>query len=172
MHAPLWVALPVILLVALATRADVRKRKIPNVLTGPALLLGVLVNLGLGGVSGAGSALLGAVVAGAVLFPGWIMGFTAAGDLKLMAAVGAWLGYPGGFVAAVAALIAGGVIAVIVAAAQGALWRAVKSAARLGFSLLGRTAGAGTMSPTTSGMRFPFAPAVFAGTIFALLYRG
>lgn len=172
MHAPLWVAVPVIVLVALATRADVQARKIPNLLTGPALLLGLLVHWGLGGMAGAGNALLGAVVAGAILLPGWLMGFTGAGDVKLMAAVGAWLGYPDGFVAAVAALIAGGLIAVVVAARRGILKQALRNAMALGLALLARKGSASASRPTTAGVRFPFAPAVLVGAIFALLGRG
>lgn len=172
MHAPLWVAVPVIVLVALATRADVQSRRIPNLLTGPALLLGLLVHLGLGGAAGAGNALLGAVVAGAILLPGWLMGFTGAGDVKLMGAVGAWLGHPDGFVAAVAALIAGGLLAVIVAARRGVLRQSLRNSLALGVAMLSRREGGASPSPKTADVRFPFAPAVLAGAVFALLARG
>lgn len=172
MHAPLWVAVPVIVLVALATRADVQSRRIPNRLTGPALLLGVAAHLGLGGLPGAGNALLGAVVAGAILFPGWMMGFTGAGDVKLMAAVGAWLGHPDGFIAAVGALVAGGLIAIAVAIRRGILWQALRNAAGLVLALLPRKWGGSAAPPVTAGVRFPFAPAVLAGAIFALLRGG
>lgn len=169
MHAPLWVAVPVIVLVAMATRADVRTRKIPNLLTGPAFVLGILVHLFLHGTAGAGNALLGAVVAGAILLPGWLMGYTGAGDVKLMAAVGAWLGYPGGLAAALATLIAGGVIAVFVAARRGMLKRALRNTLVVGLALLARKAGAAAPEPVTTGVRFPFAPAILVGAIFALL---
>ena len=172
MHAPLWVAIPVIVLVALATRADVQTRKIPNLLTGPAFLLGILVHLILNGTVGAGNALLGAVMAGAILLPGWLMRFTGAGDVKLMAAVGAWLGYPGGLAAAVAALIAGGVIAVFVAARRGMLKQALRNALVVGLGLLARKGGVAVPMPVTTGVRFPFAPAILAGAIFALLKSG
>ena len=172
MHAPLWVAIPVIVLVALATRADVQSRKIPNMLTGPAFLLGILVHLVLAGTAGAGNALLGAVVAGAILLPGWLMGYTGAGDVKLMAAVGAWLGYPGGLSAAVATLVAGGVIAVFVAARRGMLKQALWNTLTVGIGLLARKGGAAAPEPVTTGVRFPFAPAILAGAIFALLKRG
>lgn len=172
MHAPPWVALPVIVLVALATRADVQARKVPNVLTAPAFLLGILVHFILAGMTGAGNALLGAVVAGAILLPGWLMGFTGAGDVKLMAAVGAWLGYPGGLVAAIATLIAGGLIAVFVAARRGVLGQALRSTLAVGLALLARRGGGPAPMPATTGVRFPFAPAVLAGAIFALLRKG
>jgi len=171
-HAPPWVALPVIVLVALAARADVQSRKIPNVLTGPAFLLGLLVHLVLGGATGAGNALLGAAVAGAILLPGWLMGFTGAGDVKLMAAVGAWLGYPGGLVAAVAALVAGGLLAVFVAARRGVLKQALRSTLAVGLALLARRGRGAAPMPASTGVRFPFAPAILAGALFALLKRG
>ena len=172
MHAPLWVALPVIILVALATRADVQSRKIPNALTGPAFLLGILVHLGLGGVGGGGNALLGAAVASAILLPGWLLGFMGAGDVKLMGAVGAWLGHPDGLVAAVAALIAGGLIAILVAARRGLLKQALRNSLALGLALLARRGRGPTPQPATTGVRFPIPPAVLAGAIFALLRTG
>ena len=77
-------------------------------------------------------------MAGAILLPGWLMGFTGAGDVKLMAAVGAWLGHPEGFIAAVATLIAGGLIAVVVAARRGILKQALRNTLALGLTLLTR----------------------------------
>ncbi len=171
MDAPLWVAIPVIVLVAMATRADLRTRKIPNALTGPALLLGVAMQAYLYGPAGAWNGLLGAVVAGAILLPGWLMRATGAGDVKLMAAVGAWLGYPGSLAAAVATLIAGGVIAVLVAARRGQLRPALRNTLVMGLNLMARKGGAAAPEPVTTGVRFPFAPAILVGVLFALLKR-
>jgi len=169
--APLWVEIPVIALVVMATGADVRSRRIPNRLTGPALLLGIAVHAVWSGPAGAGGALLGALLAGAILFPGWLLGTMGAGDVKLMAAVGAWLGHPGGLIAAVAALIAGGVFALIAAARHGVLFQSLRHvAAWVGWMLsLGRG-----LRPAlaTSGIRFPFAPAILAATVFVLWQRG
>ena len=79
----------VVAIVAVASVADVRTRRIPNVLTVPAMLAGLAVNTWLGGFAGLGHAAAGLLVA--VLVVGglcWFrtMGF---GDLKLCAAVGA-----------------------------------------------------------------------------------
>jgi prepilin peptidase CpaA len=168
--APLWVAIPVIALVITATGADVRSRRIPNRLTGTALLLGIAVHLAWTGPAGAGHALLGALVAGAVLFPGWLLGTMGAGDVKLIAAVGAWLGYPGGLVAAVASLLAGGVFALIAAARHGVLLQSLRRTAALAGGLL---SGRGiTPALATSGVRFPFAPAVLVATMFVLWRQG
>src|SRR5262249_3993356 len=115
MNAPLWVAVPAIVLVTLAAQADVRTRKIPNRLTFPAMLLALAVHTASGGVQGLIASLLGIAVALA-LIPGWLMRWMGAGDVKLMAAVGAWLAWPQAGIALLASLVAGGVIAVVVAA--------------------------------------------------------
>ena len=167
MNAPLWVAIPVVLLTVVATREDIRTRKVPNLITGPALLLGVGAHLVFGGTAGALSALAGALLAGAVLFPGWLVKWMGAGDVKLMAAAGAWLGFPLSLFAVLAALVAGGLIALVVAVRRGILGRSLRGAARL---IPGLAARIGHPGPPReeSGLYFPFALAILVGSIFAL----
>ena len=167
MNAPLWVAAPVLLLAVVATLADVRTRKVPNVITGPALLLGVGCHLVLGGPADAGSALAGALLAGAILLPGWLLKWMGAGDVKLMAAVGAWLSYPQSLYAVLAALITGGLISLVVAARRGILVRTLRRAALLIPGLAAWTGRSGTESEP-SGVYVPFALAILVGSLFAL----
>jgi prepilin peptidase CpaA len=164
MNVPLWVAVPVITLVTLAARADVRTRKIPNTITFPAMLLGLATHYALGGPKDLMSSLAGLALALA-LIPGWLMRWMGAGDVKLMAAAGAWLAWPQAAIALLASLVAGGVISVIVAARRRKLWTAVRGAAFTGFWALARTAAP---APVTTGIRFPFALAVWAGCAMAL----
>jgi len=166
MNVPLWVAVPVILLVILAAQADVRTRKIPNRITFPAMLLALATHAALGGQQGLMASLAGLAVALA-LIPGWLMRWMGAGDVKLMAAAGAWLGWPQAAIALLATLVAGGVISVIVAARRRVLWTAVQGAALTGISTLARAVSPGP-PPITTGIRFPFALAVLAGCTLAL----
>ena len=163
MNAPLWVAVPVIAMTAWATRADVRTRRIPNYLTGPALLMGVAAHWVMHGAADAVQVAAAALLAGALFFPGWMLGWMGAGDVKLMAAVGAWLGFPSSVYALLASLVAGGVIAVIVAWHRGILVRSIVRAARLASGSAGRPEG-----EAEQVVRFPFALAILAGTVFAL----
>ena len=167
MNVPLWVAAPVIVLVTAATRADVRTRTIPNRLTFPALLLGLALHGALGGADGLKSALAGMAVAGGILLPGWLFRWMGAGDVKLMAAVGAWLAWPQGLIAVLASLVMGGVISLIVALRRGVLRQAVTGAAMIGAAAMAH----GPAPPPTTGIRFPFAVAVLAGSTFALWFQ-
>ena len=168
MNVPLWVAVPVIVLVTAAALADVRTRTIPNRLTFPALLLGLAVHGALAGAGGLGSSLAGMAVAGLVLLPGWLFRWMGAGDVKLMAAVGAWLAWPQAPIAVLASLVMGGVISLIVAVRHGMLRQALTGAAVIGAAVMARSP---VMPQATTGVRFPFALAVFAGSTFALWYR-
>ena len=170
MNAPLWAALPAIVLVALAARADVRTRRIPNLLVGTALLLALATHFAIGGLHGLAGAALGALLAGGLLLPGWLMRWMGAGDVKLMAAVGAWLGHPLGLVALLAALMAGGVIAIAVAMRRRMLMQSLWNAAVLGSWVASRSSSAAP-SPVTTGVRFPFALAAAAGVLIALWIR-
>ncbi len=75
-----------------ATVIDIRTRRIPNELT--ASLAGVGVALAATGVSGVPlwASFAGFVVGLALMIPGHLLGATGAGDVKLMAAVGAVVG--------------------------------------------------------------------------------
>jgi prepilin peptidase CpaA len=164
MNVPLWAALPALLLTIVAARADVRTRKIPNALTFPALLLGLATHLALGGREGFLASLAGMAVVGVALIPGWLMRWMGAGDVKLMAAAGAWLAFPHAVIALLASLLAGGVIALAVALRRGVLGQALRNTAFLAaWSLHGP---ASPPTPTT-GIRFPFALAILAGCAVA-----
>jgi len=168
MNVPLWVAAPVIVLVAVATRADVRTRTIPNRLTFPALLLGLALHAALGGAEGFKSALVGMAVAGGILLPGWLFRWMGAGDVKLMAAVGAWMAWPQALVAVLASLVMGGAISLIVAVRRGVLRQALIGAATIGSSVMARNPG---LPQVTTGVRFPFAVAILAGSTIALWFH-
>jgi prepilin peptidase CpaA len=169
MNSPLWVAVPVILLGTLAAQADVRTRKIPNMITFPAMVLALATHAALGGPKDFLASLAGLAVALA-LIPGWLMRWMGAGDVKLMAAAGAWLAWPQAGIALLASLVMGGVISVIVAARHRVLWTTVQGAAMTGMWTFTR-GGATSSAPTTSGIRFPFALAVLAGSTIALWLR-
>jgi prepilin peptidase CpaA len=165
---PLWVVGPVVLIAAAACLTDLRRRRIPNSLTLPALLAGLAAHFAFDGLSGLWAALAGVAVATAVLLPGWLLKWMGAGDVKLMAALGAWLSYPQSAVAVLAALVAGGVLAAAVAARHRQLAHALRGAVRLGAWSLGAARGGGEPPPVTTGVRFPFALAGLAGATIAL----
>ncbi len=75
-----------------ASLHDLRSRRIPNLLTGPAILFGLLLHLVLGGPSQMGLAALSGLIAGGIFFLFFMAGGMGAGDVKLMAAVGCLAG--------------------------------------------------------------------------------
>jgi prepilin peptidase CpaA len=102
-----------------AVVCDVRTRRIPNVLTFGASAAALLYATVTGGVSGLAMASGGWVLGAALFFPIFALGGMGAGDLKLMAALGAWLGPADTIPLAIFASIAGGVLALVVSLATG-----------------------------------------------------
>ena len=88
----LVINLVLVAVLAVAVVTDLRSRRIPNLLTFPALGLGILLNsafLGLDGLKTSGEA---ALLAMAILLPLYMFKGLGAGDVKLMAAIGALKG--------------------------------------------------------------------------------
>lgn len=88
---PTFVSL-VFIFTLVAAITDLRTRKIPNWLTVPACVAGIAFHLVTGGLSGLGVALGGFAVGFGLLLVLWLIGGGGAGDVKLMGALGAWLG--------------------------------------------------------------------------------
>ncbi len=88
---PVLIAL-LLALLALATRADLRARRIPNALTFPMMAGGIVLGAAFGGFDGLKEHALGAALGLGMLMPLYIMRWMGAGDVKLMAAVGALMG--------------------------------------------------------------------------------
>lgn len=98
----------------LAAATDLATRRIPNLLTFGAALAAFVYHAWEGGITGLGWSLAGWMVGTAVFFPFFVLGGMGAGDVKLIAALGAWMGPLGAVEIALAAAIAGGLVAFIV----------------------------------------------------------
>lgn len=71
---------------------DWRLRRIPNFLTAPMFVAGLLASVVYGGLAGLWSSLLGFGTGFGLLFVLMVIGGGGAGDVKMMGALGAWLG--------------------------------------------------------------------------------
>ena len=111
----------VILVLALAVRADLLEHRIPNALNLAGLILGLGLASLFGGISGILYSAGGALVGCALLLPLYLTRGMGAGDVKLMGATGAFLGPNGALLAAALTLIAGGVLG-----HRSRLWRLVE----------------------------------------------
>lgn len=125
---PLLIQAVLALTVLTAAVYDIRFRRIPNWLTLSGVLLGIGLNTvpGLGGV-GIGRALLGLGLAFLVYFPLYLLRGMGAGDVKLMAAVGALVGPMNWFGIFVLTSVLGGALALIFVIFKGRLWRTVSN---------------------------------------------
>lgn len=116
--------LPIVVVIALAwaVYTDTKKRKIPNEICILILVVGLFANgvaqpgdglfanKKVGGL-GFGAAALGAIGLLVVLWFAWAKRFMGAGDVKLIAALGAWVGWQGAFLLVLLIAASGGVLA-------------------------------------------------------------
>ncbi|SEG01737.1 A24 family peptidase [Billgrantia desiderata] len=100
-----------VLVVLSAAIWDLAARRIPNPLILAGAAVGFLLHGWAAGAGGVLAAIYGLVVGLAILLPGYLMGFTGAGDAKLMAAIGTFLGPLGVLQAALISIVVGGLIA-------------------------------------------------------------
>jgi prepilin peptidase CpaA len=111
-HVPELPLLVVMMATFIAAFTDIRSFKVYNILTMPLLLTGLIFHAATEGLAGVSGSLLGALFGFAALVVVYVMGGMGAGDVKLMAGVGAWLGLPLTFYVLIASSLAAGVFAV------------------------------------------------------------
>lgn len=115
-------AIPILFLVVIllmAAISDFRVRKIPNRLTFPAAIAGVVYHTWTTGWKGLFFSTGGISLGLALLMAFYLFGGMGAGDVKLMGAVGGFLGPAGVFSAFLGTALIGGVYAVMLLAVHG-----------------------------------------------------
>jgi prepilin peptidase CpaA len=151
--------------------SDLRSRRIPN---------GLVLIIGLAGLAYALAvmpparaivfAFGGCVVGLAIWLPFWALRVLGAGDVKLMAAAGTWLGAAGAVEASLIAAVVGGLIAIVVLARV----RSESSAlARFGvWMLMSRATRSIAPELTPVERRIPYGVALAAGAAVAAWFPG
>jgi prepilin peptidase CpaA len=187
MHSIAW--WPTLVVLFLATFTDIRSGRIPNWLVIPFLLAGIVISPlrsdwqgnghgfgwhGFGqGFAGLGESLegmgLGVLVFGFLFWLGGMGG----GDLKLCAALGAWIGPMQLFFAMVYAGIAGGIMVLCWAVFGGFFKELFTSASDLVFGLKQRGMQRDPELTLANPLkrRMPYAPAIAIGTLLSFFAR-
>jgi prepilin peptidase CpaA len=164
-------------LCALAVAYDLLFRRIPNGLVVAGVALGILFQAfapageGLfhfpAGSLGLAAGLLGGLTGLGLLMPMYAVRSLGAGDVKLLAMIGVWLGPTGVAWATLWTLLSGGVLAVVAALCAGALRRVLHNLYfMLTTTLLHVQAGHGAViqPPAETTGRLPYAVAIVTGT--------
>jgi prepilin peptidase CpaA len=107
-------AITLLAALAIAVITDLRSQRIPNWLTFPLMLSGLVAHAVANGLDGLLFALAGFGLGLGVMLVPFLLGMMGAGDVKLMAGVGAWLGASTAFAAFIFTCLVGGVYALVV----------------------------------------------------------
>lgn len=157
-----------------AASFDARCRRIPNWLTAPLFLTGLVSSSLAAGAAGAAEAAAAALLLSLPYIILFLFGGGGAGDAKLMGAIGAWLGIVQGGIVLLATCVSGIVLALVHARKKREL--------RTTFTNIGGIARAVSFSmsahgslqelpemlaPTRAASTIPYGLAIFAGVFFA-----
>jgi prepilin peptidase CpaA len=166
-HSYAW--WPTLAVLAIATFTDIRSRRIPNWLVFPFLLGGLVVSTWIAGWHGLGQSLLGLTIGGLIYGVLAMMGGMGMGDVKLCAAIGAWIWWQQLVLALVLIAVAGGIMAVAWAICGGFLGEMFSGTGDLLFGW--RKRGLHTPSDlklsNPKARKMPYAPAIAIGTLIS-----
>lgn len=146
---------------------DLSVGKIFNMVTLPAFLLGLAVNLATGGWSGLGSSLLGFSIGFGLFLLIYLSGGMGAGDVKLMGAAGALVGYPLILEICFWVVLVGGAMALVILVTKGRFIQSLRRVLRTLFTLLMPFLVAEPLSKD-EGLKFPYGLGIAIGGAVAL----
>jgi len=159
-------------LLSLAVWVDMREHRIPNLLSLGGVLAGLLMSAWFHGLDGLLSGLGGMAVGFAILLPFYLLKGMGAGDVKLMAAVGAFMGPHQVLLAVGLSLAAGSIAGIAMLVFHQGLGQAMQ---RYWLTFRGLvTTGSWLYVPPekheAAAIRFPYALAIATGSVAALVY--
>ena len=165
------------LLLVTACFTDVRARRIPNRLVAVIAVAGLVFSwVAVGGWVAVGKSLLGVSLGFAIWIVFYAVGVLGAGDVKLAAAAGAWLGVGGIWRASLVAAVAGGVLAVLMLTSER---RMRETIGRLGLSvstgslaLLQAGQDSDAANNPARGRPMPYGVALAIGALVAAWFPG
>lgn len=150
---------------------DLRQHRIPNWLTYPGIVAGLALRGALFGWKGLLAALAGCLLAGGIMFLFYAVRAMGAGDVKIMAAIGAFVGPHEVIGVLLATAICGGVLAIAYAVYRGRMISTLKNVG----SVLRFHAWAGVQAhpevnlDNPAALRMPYGLAIALGTLYAFL---
>jgi prepilin peptidase CpaA len=162
------------LLLTAAVWQDVFRRRIPNAIVFPGTLLAFTLQSLLSGGLGPVQALAGLGVGLAAMLPLYLVRSLGAGDVKLMAMVGAFLGLRGAIGAVLFTWLAGMLLAVLVALRAGVLakmGRNLRVIVQAFGAKLAAAEGPSFDSRVDSAARFPYSVAIALGSATFLVLK-
>ena len=113
MNATPWISALAVTAAVCAAVTDLRERRIPNSLTYPAMLLGLVLQGAFHGWGGLLTSAVGGLFFGGTFFVFYLVRAMGAGDVKLAAAIGCLVGVSASFQVLFATALAGGALAII-----------------------------------------------------------
>lgn len=157
----------------ISTVTDLRSRRIPNLATFSTILFALLAHSLYDGLTGFLFSLQGLGCGFFLLFVPYRLGGIGAGDVKLMAAVGAVLGVYHTFLAFLIIAIIGGVTALAMLSVRRELWVTLKQIAS---SLLVFCSGAGVEALQVDrtkmlGKGIPYGAVIASGTVVFVVFQ-
>jgi prepilin peptidase CpaA len=171
---PNYTAIGAVVLVVVAAACDIRSRRIPNVLVFSSGLLALAAQCVAHGIGdGLAAWAVGGLTGLAILLPFYLVRGMAAGDVKLMMAVGAWVGLSQVATIALATFVLGGIWALGITLARRRARQLLRNMAAIATDMVrhvwkGRAKSHDDVKRVASVGSLPYGVAIALGTIGVL----
>ena len=163
-----------LLAASIGAATDTFDRRLPNWLTVPVWTVGLAFAFGAGGLGGLGGSLLASVLCATPFVALFLFARGGAGDAKMMAAVGAWVGLSGVVWTLMSVTLAGAALGIVFSLMRREGWilanHLAVTSTRLGAVVSGGAplSSARDALPAPAGLRrFPYGIAILAGVAVA-----
>jgi prepilin peptidase CpaA len=162
------------ILLLVAAWLDIKNHRIPNLLVMAGMVAGIFLHARQDGWHGLAFGAAGIAVGLAVLLPFYVMRILGAGDVKLMAMVGGFLGSWDVLGALLATFLAGGVLALAAALRAKAMIRLIQNLKLMALGSMVRISEG--RAPTVDDLpesvgKLPYAVAIATGTLGYLAWK-